>query len=390
MRILLRQQFVFLRSSICHLRCHIFSHIHTQLNHIVLQYLADILHQLLAKLGKLFLLQLVIHRYMEQRICILYQLVGGQHVFEALFFLEVFHLTNPRAPELVNCKRVISLFLFSRRSSGSGLCRRLRYCPHLSQIAQRRHRSHHWLGWWRWRRCCRFGCRRRLWRTHWGCSRRSSRLRRWGWCWFLHRLCHWHLYGLHQPTELHQCQFHCQTFVLGSTVLNIASIHDIQRIEQPLGIAMLGLLLIALTNGIRCLQQLCSGCIFAHQYIAQMLRKARHEMSCIKALDQHLVQQQQCRTHVLRQRCIHQTEIVIGIQYVQHLYRLLVADCCAAERHQLVEDTQRIAHTAIRLLRHHIQRLFAGIHTLFLGYVLQMMNRISHCDTTEVIHLAAA
>ena len=145
-----------------------------------------------------------------------------------------------------------------------------------------------------------------------------------------------------------------------------------------------------LTNGIRGLQQLGCGSIFAHQYIAQVLCKARHEIACIKALHQYLVQQQQCRTHILRQRGIHQTEIIVRIQHIQHGNGLLVGDGRAAERHQLVEDTQRIAHTAIGLLRHHIQGFLAGIHALLLGYILQMVNRIRHGDTAEVIYLTTA
>jgi DNA polymerase-3 subunit gamma/tau len=57
---------------------------------------------------------------------------------------------------------------------------------------------------------------------------------------------------------------------------------------------------------------------------------------------------------------------------------------------QLVKDTQRIAHTAIGLLRHHVQRLFCGIHTFLLGYILQVTDGICHGDSAEIIHLATA
>ena len=151
---------------------------------------------------------------------------------------------------------------------------------------------------------------------------------------------------------------------------------------------MLGLLLIMLANRIRCLEQLYSSRILAHQHIAQVLRKASHEITSIEALLQHLVEQQQCATHIARKSGLHQTEIVVRIQHIQHLDCLLIADIRTAERDQLVKDTQRIAHTAIGLLCHHIQCFFRGIHAFLLGYILQVTNGIRHGDSAEIIHLA--
>ena len=154
--------------------------------------------------------------------------------------------------------------------------------------------------------------------------------------------------------------------------------------------AALSLLLIMLTDGIRCLKQLYRSYIFAHQYIAQMLCKACHEVSRIKTFHQHLIEQQQGIAHIASQCRIHQAEIIIRIQHIQHRDRLLIANRCSAERHQLIEDTQRITHTAIRFLCHHVQCLFARIHAFLLGNILQVTNGISHRNTTKVIHLTTA
>ena len=113
-------------------------------------------------------------------------------------------------------------------------------------------------------------------------------------------------------------------------------------------------------------------------------------MSRVKTFGQYLVQQQKRFAHIASQGSIHQSEVVVRVQHIQHFDGLLVTDSGTAERHQLVKDTQRIAHTSVSFLCHHIQCLFAGVNAFLLSYILQMVNRVSHRNTAEVIHLAAA
>ena len=153
---------------------------------------------------------------------------------------------------------------------------------------------------------------------------------------------------------------------------------------------MLPLCGIVLTNGIRRLKQ-CDGLrVFGNQHIAEVLRQTGSEIAGIEAFLQDFVQQQQRTCYIVCEGKIHHAEIVVGIKHIQHLDGTLVGNGIAAERDELVEDTERIAHTAICLLRHHIQGFIRYIDTFFLRNMLQMGNRIGNGDTREVIHLASA
>ena len=121
-----------------------------------------------------------------------------------------------------------------------------------------------------------------------------------------------------------------------------------------------------------------------------MLRKTRHKMSGVKTVIQHVVEQQQRLRHIMRQGTIHQREIIVRIEHIQHLDRALVTDGRAAECHQLVKDRERITHTSVCFLRHYIQRLFAHGNTFFLRHGLQISHRVRHRDTIKIIYLATA
>ena len=87
------------------------------------------------------------------------------------------------------------------------------------------------------------------------------------------------------------------------------------------------------------------------------------------------------------QSVFHQVEIIIRIQDVEYRDSLLVGDGIATERHQLVEDRQRVTHTAICFLCHHVQCLFARRDTFIHCHLLQVRNDIRYGDTIEVIYL---
>ena len=118
-----------------------------------------------------------------------------------------------------------------------------------------------------------------------------------------------------------------------------------------------------------------------------MLHQSHDKMQCIKTFLKHLVKQQQRIRHIATQCIRHDLKIVLRIQHIQYLYRLLVSYFLSTKRYQLVKDTQRITHTTICFLCHHIQRLLLYCYTLLIGYILQLINDISYRDTLKIVHL---
>ena len=121
-----------------------------------------------------------------------------------------------------------------------------------------------------------------------------------------------------------------------------------------------------------------------------MLGKTRNEMTGIETVVQHIVEKKQSLGHIVRECRFNQLEIVICIEHIQHSDGLLVSDVIAAKRHQLVKNRQRVAHTSVGFLRHHIECLFTRRNTLVGRYFLQVRDGIRYRDSIEVIHLATA
>ena len=145
-----------------------------------------------------------------------------------------------------------------------------------------------------------------------------------------------------------------------------------------------------LTDGVGCLEELHGSGILADEYIAQVLRQACDEMSCVEALDEYLVEQQERIADMACEGSVDETEIVVRVEHIEHLDGLLVADIIAAEGNELVKYTKRIAHTSVGLLCDHIECFFADIDAFEACHILEVANGIGHSDAAEVIDLASA
>ena len=121
-----------------------------------------------------------------------------------------------------------------------------------------------------------------------------------------------------------------------------------------------------------------------------MLGKARDEMAGIETMIEHIVEEQQRLGHIVRQRSVHQLEIVVRVEHIEHGYRLLVSDGIAAEGDELVEYRQGITHASVGFLRHHIERLFARRHSFVRRYFLQISDGVRYRDAVEIIDLTTA
>ena len=113
-------------------------------------------------------------------------------------------------------------------------------------------------------------------------------------------------------------------------------------------------------------------------------------MSCVEALDEYLVEQQERIADMACEGNVDETEIVVRVEHIEHLNGLLVADIIAAEGNELVKYTKRIAHTSVGLLCNHIECFFADIDAFEACHILEVSNGVGHSDAAEVIDLASA
>ena len=111
------------------------------------------------------------------------------------------------------------------------------------------------------------------------------------------------------------------------------------------------------------------------------------EMTAIEAAPNDLIEQNHDVSNLVFQCKVDDAEVVVGIEHVQVFDDLLIGDGALTERHCLVEDAQRVAHSAISLLGNHCQRLLFILDAFLLGHVLQMGDGILHRHAFEVVDL---
>ena len=185
-------------------------------------------------------------------------------------------------------------------------------------------------------------------------------------------------------------QFNGQPFVLRGAVGGLGINNDVQCLEYPHGGRVCCLLLVVLADSVARLDELYGCGVVRHEHVSEVFGKAAHEVRCIEAFVQHLVQQEQCAFDIALEAHIRQAEVILGIQHVQHLDSPFVGQRIAAERYELVEYTQCVTHASVGFLCHNIQCVLGGRYTFLRSHVLQVRNDIRYGYSLEVIHLAAA
>ena len=118
-----------------------------------------------------------------------------------------------------------------------------------------------------------------------------------------------------------------------------------------------------------------------------MFGETADKQSSIKSFIDDLVEQHHDVCHLVLNSQVDDFKVVLCVQHVQVFNDLLIGDIPLTERYRLVEDTQRIAHTAICLLSNDSQCLFLILHALFLCHGFQMTDGVTHRHTLEVIDL---
>ena len=189
--------------------------------------------------------------------------------------------------------------------------------------------------------------------------------------------------------NLYERQFYKQTFVGTCAIVDVALVHDFQRLIEELRSALLGLCLETLPlrladfkkgNGLR---------VTSHHHIAHVRSKAIDKMTTIKTVGQDLVEQKHDVGSLVFKGEVDDSEIVFGIEHIEVFYDLLIGDVSLAEGSHLVKNGQCIAHTSVGLFGNHSQSLFLIGVALFLGNHLQVVDSALNRHTLEIINLTA-
>ena len=113
-------------------------------------------------------------------------------------------------------------------------------------------------------------------------------------------------------------------------------------------------------------------------------------MRSVEAMGEDVVEEQQRSRDVMAERCVHELKIVVGVEYIEYRYRLLIGDGRTAESYELVEDREGVTHAAVCLLRDDVQRIFGHGDAFVRGNRLQISDGVRDGDAVEVIDLATA
>ena len=158
---------------------------------------------------------------------------------------------------------------------------------------------------------------------------------------------------------------------------------------EEAGRTLLRLLPILLALAVANLQERQGLRVLGHEHVADVAGQSDDEVAPVEALRQHPVEEQHDVGHLVVQGQADGLEVVVGIEDVEVFDGLLEGDVALRETRHLVEDGERVAHTAIGLLRYHAQGLLLIGDFFAFGHHLQLLDDVGHGHSLEVVDLAA-
>ena len=380
LRVFLQHLAIFLVRSKSLLLLFVLANIYVQADEVVLQVLPQVVHQLSGKTDELLFLPWVGKSETQRGFRFDDRYILGQHHVQALLLREVLFQTDPRAHEPVSRKRgLLGRLRLLRRSVSDGRSR---------GIAVKRNALGHSVS----RRLLR--CRWLLWSSR---LRGGYRLLRSRWLpgnhWLLgnSRLRHSRLRcgGHGKAAETDKTDFDRETLVARGAIIDVASVKQVESRKEPLRSASGSLLAVLTAHAVSRFEQRDGLRVFRNKHIAEMRSKPRDKNTGIKALAEHLVEEEKRGRDIGLQSGGDNAEIVVGVKHIEHPDSLLIGDFVAAESHKLVEDRKRIAHSTVSLASHDIESLLLRRYTFLRSDILEIVNCVIDSYALEVIDLTA-
>ena len=103
---------------------------------------------------------------------------------------------------------------------------------------------------------------------------------------------------------------------------------------------------------------------------------------------QYRVENEQGLRDITVHQCIGEPEILVVIENIEVFYRRLVRDISTRGGGDLIENRQRVAHTAIGLTGDDIQGIVVDGKTFLRSDITQVINYIINEETQEIVNLS--
>ena len=197
------------------------------------------------------------------------------------------------------------------------------------------------------------------------------------------------IFFLTEPAEFHQAQFDAKPLVHGRPQRLFDGRQQVDSLEQQRHGALGGLRPVAFGHAAGHLEQGPRLGILAHQQVAEMAVQPGGERLGRKAFAQYLVKHHQRRGIIARENPRSHAEVGIVVEHIQRCGHLGSRQPLAAERDDLVEHRQRVAHASVGFLSDNMQRFVVIGNALLRGDVFQVTHAVLDADPVEIVNLAA-
>lgn len=195
--------------------------------------------------------------------------------------------------------------------------------------------------------------------------------------------------ALCQLSNLDECEFDEQPFVLAHTVVEVAVGTLADGGVEETWLTALCLLAVTLTNLIARFEQFDGGCITADEQVAQVIVEAGDEMAAFESFGKNFVEGEHDFGDFAVEEVIYQLEVVVMVEDVEVGDGLLISDVSLAKRCHLVEDAEGVSHTSVGLLGDDVEgSRFVG-DAFLTGHIFEVPNDVLHGHAVEVVNLAA-
>ena len=196
--------------------------------------------------------------------------------------------------------------------------------------------------------------------------------------------------SIHPLYTLNETQLHLQTLVAAGTIGQVTFIGKFESLVNKANRATLSLFIITVTHLIAHFQQGQCHLITTNQQIAHVGCQSCHEVTTIKALLQHVVEEEKTFWHTGGKEMVNKLEVIFLTQDIQVLANTFVSQVSARETYHLVEDGKCVAHTTVGLLCNERKGFRLCCITFLLSHIHQVVDGILRGHPLEIINLASA
>ena len=195
---------------------------------------------------------------------------------------------------------------------------------------------------------------------------------------------------MHDLADTTHRQLDRESLVSAVLVVEVTLVGNLQAVIEELWCTLGCLFLILMSHLWTCLNELKSSWIGAHHEVANVTCPSTYEVLRIEATAYHAIEHHQCSRDIALDGSIGETEEELIVEDIQIADCRLIGQFATSEARNLVEDRQRIAHTAISLLGDDLKCLRLCLDAFLRSDIGELSHYVLIGDALEVVGLATA